>query len=190
MSRTTRAAEGLARWRWTVAEIERIAENGLFGAEDRFELVGGEIVPMSPKGRRHEVIRARLAFYLSRLCPDHVFVVAEPQLNLTEDTYVLPDILVHPASIKTPDVRGDTALLVIEVADSSLGYDVRTKAPLYAAEGVREYWMINAKTLATAIHREPTGSGYASVQELPATERLVAAAAPDLTVRLADFDFE
>jgi hypothetical protein len=47
-------------------------------------------------------------------------VVSEPQFNLGEDTYVVPDILVHPAGIKTPDVRGVDALLVVEIADTSL----------------------------------------------------------------------
>jgi hypothetical protein len=49
----TRAAEGLPRWRWTVAETERLAAAGFFNEYDRFELLGGEIVPgMSPAGRR------------------------------------------------------------------------------------------------------------------------------------------
>ena len=57
---TTRAAEGLPRWSWSVSEIERLAAGGYFHEDDRFELVGGEIVPMSPKGRRHEIIRERV----------------------------------------------------------------------------------------------------------------------------------
>ncbi len=60
----TRAAEGLPRWRWTVAELERLAESGVFKDQDRFELIGGEIVPMSPKGRRHEIVRGELASIL------------------------------------------------------------------------------------------------------------------------------
>jgi hypothetical protein len=47
---TTRAADWLPRWRWTVVEIERMAAAGYFREDDRIELVGGEIVPMSPKG--------------------------------------------------------------------------------------------------------------------------------------------
>ena len=63
---TTRAAEGLPRWRWTVAEIETIARAGYFHDDERFELLGGEIVPMSPKGRRHEIIRGKIAFRFAR----------------------------------------------------------------------------------------------------------------------------
>src|SRR5258708_9525176 len=111
---TTRTADGLPRRRWTVAEIEKMSADGYFHEDERFELVGGEIVPMSAKGRRHEIIRGKLAFRFTRLAPDDIFVISEPQLNLTDDTYLLPDILVHPAALETPDVRGGDALLVIE----------------------------------------------------------------------------
>ena len=62
-------------------------------------MVGGEIVPMSPKGRRHEIIRGALAFRFSRAAPEGVFVVSGPQFNLAEDTYAVPDILVRPALV-------------------------------------------------------------------------------------------
>ncbi len=57
----TQAAEGVPRWRWTVAEAERMAVSGFFTEFDKFELLGGEIVPMSPKGRRHELVREELS---------------------------------------------------------------------------------------------------------------------------------
>jgi Uma2 family endonuclease len=141
---TTQAAEGLPRRRWSVTELEARVARGIIGEDERIELIGGEVVPMSPKGRRHEILRSKLAFYMTRRAGDDLMVVAEAQLNLTDDTYVLPDILVHAATIKVPDVRGSTALLVIEIADSSLHYDLLAKAPLYASHGVREYWVMNA----------------------------------------------
>jgi len=65
---TTQAAEGLPRWCWTVAEIERLAATGFFNEYDQFELLGGEIVPMmSPAGRRHETNRIKLAHRMGRL---------------------------------------------------------------------------------------------------------------------------
>jgi Uma2 family endonuclease len=182
---TTRAADGLPRWRWTVAEIEKMSADGYFHDEERFELVGGEIVPMmAAKGRRHELIRGELAFRYSRLAPPDVFVVSEPQFNLTDDTYLNPDILVHPAAIKTPDVRGGDVLLVVEVADTSLRYDVNTKAPIYATHGVREYWVINAATLATLVHREPSGTKYGNVSEIAPDARLVPALVPSFAISL------
>jgi Uma2 family endonuclease len=182
---TTQAAEGLPRWRWTVTEIEKLAAAGHLHEDERIELLGGEIVPMSPKGRRHEIIRGELALRLARSTAEDLFVGSEPQLNLTADTYVVPDILVHPAAIKTPDVRGGDVLLLIEVADTSLRYDLNTKAPLYAVHGVREYWVINAVTLATKLHRQPSGSAYGLVEELRPDAPLAPLLVPSFAVSLS-----
>jgi hypothetical protein len=73
----------------------------------------------------------------------------------------VPDLLVHPNAIATPDVRGSDALLVMEVAETSLAYDLKTKAMLYAAYGVPEYWVIIATTLMTTVHTQPSGNAYA-----------------------------
>jgi len=181
---TTQAADGLPRWCWTVAEVERMAAAGYFNEYDRLELLGGEIVPMSPEGRRHEIVRLKLAYRFTRLASDDVFVASEPQFNLSQDTYLVPDLLVHPAAIETPDVRGSDALLVVEVAQTSLAYDLKTKMPLYASHGVPEYWVINAATLMTTIHRQPSGQTYAFVQEIAPDTPLVPSLAQALTVAL------
>jgi Uma2 family endonuclease len=181
---TTQAADGLPRWRWTVAEIEQLAVAGYFSGYDRFELLGGEIVPMSPKGRRHEILRHELGYRFTRLAPEEIFVAQEGQFNLSADTYLVPDVLVHPRAIVTPDVRGDDALLVVEIAETSLAYDLKTKTTLYASYGVREYWVINAATLVTAVHREPSGTHYASVQEIAPDTPLVPSLAKPLTLAL------
>jgi Uma2 family endonuclease len=186
----TQAADGLPRWRWTVAEIERMAADGYFHENERFELLGGEIVPMSPKGRRHEIIRTRLAFRFSKLAPTGVMVASEPQFNLDRDTFAEPDILVHPASIEAPDVKGPDALLVVEVSDTSLNYDLKTKLPLYAAHGVREYWVINAATGMTAVHRQPSGNGYAFAEEFLPDALLVPTLVPALAVALNSLSAE
>ncbi len=185
---TTQAADGLPRWRWTVAEIERMAADGYFHEDARFELVGGEIVPMSPKGIRHEAIRGALTFHFTRRAPDGVFVISEPQFNLADDTYLNPDILVHPIAMPTAKVRGGDALLVVEVADSSLRYDLNTKAPIDAIHDVREYWVINATTLTTMVHLRPTGKVYDVAKEVAPSETLVPSLAPALTVSLGTLD--
>jgi Uma2 family endonuclease len=167
-----------------VAEIERMAAGGYFRDEDRFELVGGEIVPMSPKGRRHEVVRLKLGYRFTRLASEDVFVAPEPQFNLTSDTYLVSDLLVHPTAIATPDVRGSDALLVVEVAETSLAFDLKTKMLLYAAHGVPEYWVINAATLVTTVHTQPSGNTYASVCEIPPNKPLAPTRVPSLAVSL------
>ena len=185
---TTQAAEGLQRRRFTVAEIESMVAGGIIAEDERIELIGGELVPMSPKGRRHEVLRSELAFLLSRQCPAHLKVATETPLNLAADYAPEPDIIVFPASLKAPDVDGKSVLLVIEIADTSLAYDLTTKPAIYASHNVREYWVINANTLETKTHLEPSGSAYKAVPTVGPEQRLIPRAAPELSVRLADLD--
>lgn len=111
-------------------------------------------------------------------------MVSEPQFNVADDTYLNPDILVHSAALKTPDVRGGDALLVVEVADTSLRYDLNTKAPIYAEHGVPEYWVINAVTLAAMVHKEPTGRTYGSVQEIAPNATLIPSLVPAFAVSI------
>jgi len=170
---TTQAADGLPRWCWTVAEIERLAAAGFFNEYYQFELLGGDIVPMSPQGRRHAIVREELTFRFTKLAPPDIFVTAEPQFNLSHDTYTVPDILVRPAGIKTPDLRGGDALLVVEVADTSLSYDLKSKVPLYALHRIPEYWVINALTLMTTVHLRPSGKTYDVIEELVPDARLM-----------------
>jgi Uma2 family endonuclease len=184
----TQAAEGLPRWRWTVAEIERVAAAGLFADGDRFELLGGEMVPMSPKGRRHEMIRLELSYRWTRMASEAVMIAAEPQFNLDADTYLNPDILVHSRSKATYDLRGPEAMLVVEIAGTSLACDLNTKSSLYAASGVPEYWVINAVTLQTTIFRQPSTQGYIDSEEFPAGTRLVPVLVPELTIDLNTID--
>jgi Uma2 family endonuclease len=188
---TTRAAEGLPRWRWTVAEIERVAAHGFFTEFDQFELLGGEIVPVTSKaGQSEETIRIEVAHHMARTVRRDFLVAQKPQFNLAPDTFVKPDILLHPRSIKTYDLKGAEALLVVEVAETSLSYDLKVKMPIYASRSVREYWVINAITRMTTVHRQPAGNAYAYKQEFPPTERLIPLLAPALSVSLTELDLD
>jgi Uma2 family endonuclease len=184
----TQAAEGLPRWRWTTDELIRMVEAGLLHPDERIELIGGEIVPMSPKGRRHEQAAEELAQYWIARDAAGVKISTERQFNLDEATYRVPDIIVRPSTIKTYDLTGVEALLVVEVAETSLAYDTGGKAKIYASFGVREYWVVNAVTLETRVHRDPTPEGYASIVAQPADTTLTPHLVPALAVRLADLD--
>ena len=188
IDRTTRAAEGLPRWRWTTAEVERLAELGVFDMDDKFELIGGEIVPMSAKGRFHEVLKEDLAQFWTVRATEELRVSVEQQFNLDPSTYTDPDILVRPAAVSSYDLNGEAALLIVEIADSSFEKDAGVKASLYASFGVREYWVINARNRSTRIYLNPTGDAYADIRDLPASEMLTPLLVPQLAVRLADLD--
>lgn len=184
---TTQAAEGLPRRRWTVAEIEAMVAKGIILGDERFELVGGEVVPMSPKGIRHEVVKAALQqHWFPLIVSSPINLITETTLYIGVDEFREPDFLFWPRSLPLKGVTAASALLIVEVADTSLGYDLRTKAPAYASLGLPEYWVINANTLMTAIHRQPGPAGYPKPREASPDELVKPMLAPQLAVRLAD----
>jgi Uma2 family endonuclease len=184
---TTQAAEGLPRRRWTVAEIQAMVAQGIILEDERFELVGGEVVPMSPKGVRHEVVKKALQqHWVPLITASAVDLITETTLYIGVDEFREPDFLFWPRSIPLQEVSAASALLIVEVADSSLRYDLKTKAPAYAKLGLREYWVIDATSLATFIHRDPGADGYPEPRKAEPTERLEPLLAPRLAVRLTD----
>jgi Uma2 family endonuclease len=176
--RLTRAAEGLSRRRFTVAEVEAMVEAGIMDDDERVELIGGELVPMSPKGSRHELVKGALNFRWCRLCPDSCRLIPETTFRLSEDTYLEPDFVIFPRESGLKGLSQSTVLLVVEVADSSKRYDMGRKAKLYAAFGVRELWVIDAVKLTVRIFRAPTADGYGETLDFGAADRLVPLFAP------------
>jgi Uma2 family endonuclease len=185
--RVTSAAEGLPRRRFTVAEVEAMVAAGVMEEDERVELIGGELVPMSPKGNQHEVLKAALLRRWYRAAPDEVDLVPETTFRLSEDTYLEPDIAVYPDGLEPKDLKGANVLLIVEIADSSKRYDMGRKAKLYSSFGVRELWVVDAVRLTARVFRQPSAEGYRETHDCSAAERIVPLFAPDaFALRLAD----
>ena len=168
----TRAAEGLARRAFTVAEVRRMVETGVIPEDERLEILGGEIVPMSPKGARHEVLKVALMARWGKACPDGFVVAPETGLHLDEQTYLEPDIFIYRKGVGLAQVRGPDVLLAVEIADSSLDYDLGRKPLIYAEHGVRELWVIDAEKRQVHVHVGPGSGGYAWITVRDASTRL------------------
>ena len=183
---TTQAAEGLPRRRFTVAEIEAMTRAGVLSDDERIELIGGEVVPMSPKGAVHEAIKFELNRFFQRAAPDHLTIAQETTLRLDAATFLEPDFCVFRRHLDPRQLDGPAVLLAVEVADSSLTYDRGRKISVYAAFGVREVWVIDARRVVTWVYRHLGAEGYVDVFDEPATALLTPTLAPELAVRLAD----
>ena len=107
---------------------------------------------------------------------------------MSADTYLEPDFVFYPKTAGWQGLTAATALLVVEIADSSLGYDLGRKADLYASFGIAELWVINAVELKTRIHRLPAATGYRWTDDLSASERLVPKSASGLAVVLGQLE--
>ena len=187
--RLTRAAEGLSRRRFTVAEVDAMVEAGIMDEDERFELIGGELVPMSPKGTRHEIVKAALLDRWYRARPESCRLVPETTFRLSEDTYLEPDIVIFPREPGLMGLSQSNVLLVVEVADSSMRYYMGRKAKLYAAFGVCELWVIDAVKPTARMFRVPTADGYGETLDLGAADRMVPLFAPgEFALRLDELE--
>jgi Uma2 family endonuclease len=186
---TTQAAEGTPRLRWTLEQFERLGDLGIWGEYDRVELIDGELVPMAPKGNRHENVRGKLQNWLMRRVPDAVLLLPELGWRPGGDHYIEPDILLCADREDFPTVPPQEVLLIVEVARTSLAYDTGLKAKTYAMLGVREYWVVNAVTLETTVFRETAEGGYARQMQLPATETVTPHLVPELALRPGELGF-
>lgn len=187
MNVQARLADGLERRRFSLAEFERMGELGLIGEDERIELLDGELVPMAAKGNRHEGIKAAINLYWGERCPKGFAFAPETALRLDEWTYLEPDFIVFSRATKLADVKGPDVLLAVEVADSSLDYDLNRKPLIYARFGVPELWVVDAARRAVHVHRDPGAEGYASVAEVDAATRLEPIRAPrELSFALDD----
>jgi Uma2 family endonuclease len=185
---TTRAAEGLDRRGFTVAEVLRMVEVGVIDEDERFELIDGEIVPMAPEQSRHVLIKSRLARRLIQALgprPD-LLVVVDSTLHLSERAFVEPDLYVAPDRDDVARTPAADILLIIEVAASTTRHDLHLKAALYAKAGVTEYWVVDADTLVATVHRAPVDGTYGDVATHAPDRALYAERLGDLTLAMAE----
>ncbi len=188
--RTTQAAEGLPRWRWTVSDLDRLVETGLMREDDRVELIGGELVPMASKGNRHENVKTKILNWMMRRMPEGLELSIELGWRAGDDTYLEPDIVVFPVAREVSRVAPGDMLLVIEVGASSYGFDTGRKSQVYAALGVRDYWVVNAASLETKVYRKPSANGYGTITQVAPGEALTPLLVAPLAVKLADLGLD
>ena len=177
-SHSSLAAEELPRRKFTVAEIDAMVEAGILEEDERVELIHGELVPMAAKGSRHELVKVALNRRWGRVSPESCMHAQETTFRLAVDSYLEPDFVVYPRAIPLTRLSSSNVLLVVEVSDSSLGYDTGRKAALYAGFGIRELWVIDAVAMTTRAFRSPSPDGYRDVSDHPARERVVPRFAP------------
>jgi Uma2 family endonuclease len=179
--------------RWTRDEYIRLCEEGWFN-DRRVQLIGGEIIEMPAQYDLHGGAIS-LTLDALRVAFGTGFWV-RPQLTLDLSPHGMPDpdLAVIPGS---PRGRGPTiptsALLVVEVSDSSLALDRNAKANLYAAGGISDYWIVNLVQRQLEVSRNPVadpsalfGCRYADRTILDPVDAIAPLAAPQAAVAVAD----
>jgi Uma2 family endonuclease len=179
------------RKHWTRSECEALETTGLLDHE-RLELVDGELINKMGKNRPHVNVLVFVQAWLVRafgwefINPETPVDVA-PEDNPTNEPQ--PDIIVlkRPSrEFKKANPQPADLHLVVEVSDTSLGFDLTKKAALYARAGIIEYWAIDVAACRLVVHREPIGGRYASVAVYGEQETVAPLAAPNAEFRVAD----
>lgn len=163
---------------------DRMVSLGLLD-DARVELLHGAIIEMSPNDPAHASPVDELTAILVPALLKRARVRVQQPLLAADESEPEPDVAVVPLG-DYHLVHPDQALLVVEIAASSLRKDRLVKAPLYALSNVREYWIVNVTERVIEVHRGPTAGGWSSVTRHEHGETIAPEAFPDVAVRIAD----
>jgi Uma2 family endonuclease len=161
-----------------------LVEAGVLGPDDRVELLEGVIVAMAPQNPPHAAGVARVYEALSGAVGRRAHLRSQLSLVLRRSVPE-PDLAVVPGSVDDYETSHPrTALLVIEVADSSLKQDRLSKAAIYAAAGIPEYWIVNLRDELVEVMRDPDPAvaRYRVARNVARGERLELVALPGAAV--------
>jgi Uma2 family endonuclease len=167
---------------------------GVLRFDERVELIGGRIIAMSPQNSPH-FTAIRLVEEALRIAFGAGYEVrVQGPLDLSPSSQPEPDIAVVQGHARDyARAHPTTALLVVEVSESTLAFDRGEKASLYASAGIQEYWVVNLVDRRVEIYREPVpvagqpyGYGYRSCTHYFAADTITPAAMPQSAIAVAD----
>jgi len=174
---------------FTVHEYHKMGEAGILTEDDRVELIEGELIVMPPIGPEHAGSVDRLGDLLRALLGPTVIVRGQNPLRLGLRSEPEPDLAVVPHRAdyyRSAHPEPSDTLLVIEIAESSLTYDRKTKARLYAKAAIQEYWIVDLIHGEIVVHRDPSRTRYRDVRSVISGDNIAPLAFPEVSLAVAD----
>lgn len=160
---------------WTLDRYHHAIETGVFTEDDKVELLFGQIVPKMPVGEPHaDCVGVLMTHFILKYKREYKYRAQDPT-TLPNHSEPEPDFMIVTHKIynrSTGHPKPEDALLVIEVADSSLSLDRTIKARAYALAEVKEYWIINLNDRKIEVYLNPsvTTGDYASINHYTETQ--------------------
>jgi Uma2 family endonuclease len=178
---------------WTADEFYRLLDLGFFQGQ-RVELIEGIILQMAAQKNFHLAAITKTEYALAPVFGSGYWIRAQGSLDLSPLSVPDPDIAVIKGSPFTPTLQNPkSALLVVEVSDTTLASDQGNKGSLYSASGIADYWIINLVDRQVEVYRNPVpdasevfGWRYDHVQFFGPGEFVVPLAAPQSKVAVDD----
>lgn len=170
--------------KWSVADYQHMRDLGILDHR-RCELINGEIWDMAPEGEFHRFVNHRGVNYLREMMRGKAEVFEAHPITLA-DSEPEPDI----AIVRLPDTRylkhhpyPEDIYWLVEVADTTLTYDLETKRKLYAASGIKEYWVINVADRQLTVFRDLQQSEFLT-QNVVSSGTIHPTAFPDVAIEV------
>lgn len=173
----------ITRYKFTADDYRRMVEAGILGADERVELVAGEIIELSPIGARHVECVNTLVDLLTEQLRRRVRVSVQNPIRLSDVSEPQPDVsLLHPQRYDERLPTPADIFLLIEVADASRDVDRGTKLPLYAQAHINEAWLVDLVAEVIERHTDPSPGGYRQIYLARRGDSLVSTVLPDLVL--------
>ena len=175
--------------RFSVRDYYRMTETGVLPPDARIELLDGQIMDMEPIGPSHGGSVNRLNRLFNRLSRGRWLVTAQNPVHLDEYSEPQPDLMLvkpEPDDYTTRHPAPQDVFLLIEVAQTPLGYDREQKLPAYGCAGIPEVWIVNLADRTIEVYREPHFAGYDSKAILRTGDKACPQAFPDVAVDVAE----
>jgi Uma2 family endonuclease len=171
---------------WTREEFYKLAEDGWFQGQ-RVLLLEGEIIQMPPMKHPHALGVSKVMNAIRKIFAEDVWVRQDMPLNATEDSDPEPDIAVASEPMEKYRDHPESALLIVEVSDTTLALD-RRKAAVYAQANVGEYWIVNIPERQLEIYRSPDPGQrkYREHRVVAQSDWIAPLARPDSSIRVSD----
>ena len=175
---------------FTRKEYHAMGKAGIFAPNERMELLEGEIIVMSPVGNRHAFCVDSLNYEFAALNISRRAIVRVQNPAATSPTSEPEPDLMLMAYKDDRYLSGhpnpQDILLLVEVADSSLGYDTNVKLRHYAQSGVSETWIADLRNDQIVSHTEPSPEGYLVSRIYRLGDTISPTAFPDLKIAVGD----
>ncbi len=149
------ARPGPQPFRWTIEQYRELGKLDAFQGV-RTMLIDGEIFTTVMPSPPHDTAVSLIHEYLRTAFPTGHYIRNQMGFDIGTRNDPGPDLAVVPGSIRDYATRTPTtAVLVVEVAETSLAVDTTTKAELYATAGVPDYWVIDLENRRLLVYRDP-----------------------------------
>lgn len=174
----------------TVQDYHRMVELGILAADERVELLEGQLFKMAAKGTAHSAAITRIERVLLRQLAGQVLLRLQDPVRLNNFSEPEPDIAIvqiDPLDYEDHHPMPSEIFWLIEVADTTLKRDRELKAPSYSQSQIREYWILDVPERRLFVFRQPGLAGYGSEQILTERETIAPLAFPDCQIKVRDF---